>query len=129
MVTEPFVLSCKVVVHGGLKDNLWKTCEWRRNDDNLTCVQTAVNDFEVNKGGCFTSIEVLEISRMKCSIKINASPADRKGWTCTLAKCETDENGGCSSKYASDCIGKSVVHGTVLITLSIILLFQLNIKS
>ena len=109
METEEFELVCMVAVQNGTESNFWKSCEWRRNSDKISCIQKAVNDWVAKVDNCVISVKPIE-KRVECRIKIlSASADDREGWTCTLRKCLDEESGGCSSNYASTCSGTSNV--------------------
>ena len=118
METESFRLIC-VVADDNEKDyNFWKTCEWTRNQDKTTCVQKAVNERTVHEENCHDSMKA-SLKRFECEITIpSASAIDSGSWTCKLRKCkDKNDDGGCSSKYASECDGEATINVKVLINL------------
>jgi hypothetical protein len=123
METERFKLNCIVILKDSnkVKENLWKSCVWTRNNDGATCSKKAVNDFETIEVGCDTSmkaagVEVDSAKPFECKLVIpSASLLDRGNWTCMLRKCKDLKDGGCSAEEPSECKAKASVFVKVFI--------------
>ena len=120
METEEFRLNCFVAQES--KNNLWKSCVWKRGSDGATCTQIGINDYQTAIGSCDTPLNNLRVSedinrnRFQCGITIpSANLKDKGNWICELRKCKEKEDGGCKSKVASECGGTSTVNVKVFI--------------
>ena len=105
---------------------------WKRNSDNATCTQKAINDEETTMGACDTSMKNVVAggngvpTRYECEITIpSASWKDTGTWTCMLTSCKGDNEGGCNAEEANDCIGAS---SSVNVTVLNILLYAKHIN-
>ena len=72
----------------------------------------------VKEENCHDSMKA-SLKRFECGITIpSASAIDSGSWTCKLRKCkDKNDDGGCSSKYASECDGEATINVKVLINL------------
>ena len=118
-------LQCVVDQQYQIKSNYWKTCVWKRNSDNATCIQKAINEVNTKIDECDTSIQSVASdgkyvpTRYECEMVFpSAAMKDTGTWTCTLVNCKDAHDGGCNADMANDCIGAS---SNVNVTVSIIL--------
>jgi hypothetical protein len=123
METERFELSCIIIPKDSSKEevNLWKSCDWTRNNDGAKCSQKAVTAFKTIIDDCDTSminagVEVDSAKSLECKLVIpSASLADRGNWTCMLKKCKDLKDGGCSAEESSECMAEASVFVKVFI--------------
>ena len=89
------------------KDNLWKTCIWKRNSDGATCTIEAKDEWTTKIEQCDSSLGQVNIiggNRMECRINIpHVEMKDLGNWTCKMEKCNDEEKGGCGHKDSGDC--------------------------
>ena len=127
METNELRLQCVVAQQDQIKSNYWKTCVWKRNSDNATCIQKAINEVNTEMEECDTSIKnAVKVgknvpTRYECEMVFpSAAMKDTGTWTCILVNCKDIHDGGCNADRANDCLGAS---SSVNVTVSIILFF------
>ena len=128
MATERLTLLCKIEHDEALRENhdlFWKTCTWTRLSDNSDCHLYAVNNYDIEKRSCDSSMGDVniddgtdgKINRLECSISIPISKIEKnivdEAWKCTLHKCKDIEDGGCNAKDEDECFNDVIVNATV----------------
>ena len=128
MVPNRLKLSCSIQVDNDSINNeelFWKTCTWTRLSDNSDCLLYAVNNYDIEKRSCDSSMGEVNIddgtdgkfNRLECSISIPISKIEKnivdEAWKCTLHKCKDMKDGGCNAKDEDECSNDVTVNATV----------------
>ena len=126
MASERLTLSCQVAhdhAHGENHDNedmFWKRCIWIRMSDNAKCQLTSDNHGNVITDNCDSTMGQIQIGtagqfdRLECSITLpDAQQRDNGEWKCVLHKCKDKSDGGCHSKYSSNCSSEITINAQV----------------
>ena len=116
MRTFSLNLTCMVKADNTNKNQLWKTCEWKRNSDNVTCAYQSNSDGSISRTQCHDSLKKTEFEREKnleCKIIIPfVEFVDDGKWTCKMEKCQNVDDGKC--KDENNCVGEEDVYIRVL---------------